>query len=141
MDDSRLADIILQALYHVPDHLSIQDNILAPLRIEVSTKKIMLIRRHLFMQGLIEEQDSDDVSSLVKITVKGYQIIDLYGTYDAYCKEQKRMSLTQREILYLKERNIRLKNLNIVIGIIAFITGILLSSPIKNILKLWLEAD
>lgn len=141
MDDNRLADIILQALYHVPDFLSIQDNILAPLKIEVTDKKIMLIRRHLFMQGMIEEQDSNDVYSLVKITPEGYQAIDLFGTYDAYCKEQKKMALSQREILYLKERNIRLKNLNIIIGIISFIAGILLSSPIKSILKLWLEAD
>lgn len=141
MDDNRLADIILQALYHVPDYLSIQDNILYPLKIEVTDEKIMLIRRRLFMQGMIEEQDPDDVHSLVKITPKGYQAIDLFATYDAYCKEQKRMKISQREILYLKEKNIRLKNLNIVIGIISFIAGILLSSPIKNILKLWLEAD
>ncbi len=141
MDDNRLADIILQALYHVPDYLSIQDNILVPLKVEETDKKIMLIRRRLFMQGMIEEQDSADIYSLVKITPKGYQAIDLYGTYDAYCKEQKKMKLSQREILYLKERNIRLKNLNIIIGIISFIGGILLSSPIKNILKLWLEAD
>ena len=110
MDDNRLADIILQALYHVPDYLSIQDNILVPLKVEETDKKIMLIRRRLFMQGMIEEQDSADIYSLVKITPKGYQAIDLYGTYDAYCKEQKKMKLSQREILYLKERNIRLKN-------------------------------
>lgn len=49
--------------------------------------------------------------------------------------------MSKRSLQYLKERNIRLVNMNINVGIITFIAGILLSDQVKNILKQWLEDD
>lgn len=99
MKNENLIQIILEALYRIPDYLSIQKNILEPLNIKTDTA------------------------------------IEIFGTYEAYSQEQKRTALSQREVQYLKEKNIRLKNLNIIVGMISFILGILLSSPIKNILR------
>ena len=140
-NNDKIADIILQALHHIPDYLSIRDNILTPLKIDVSDKEVMLIRRRLAMLDLIEEQEPNSPVSLIKITPKGYQAIEYFGTYEAYCKEQKKLATSEREILYLKEKNIRLKNLNIIIGIISFIAGLLLSTPARNILRQWLVSD
>ena len=48
---------------------------------------------------------------------------------------------TEKKIIYLKEKNILLKNINLEIAIITFIAGILLSDPIKKLLKHWLICD
>ncbi|WP_288242792.1 hypothetical protein [uncultured Bacteroides sp.] len=90
----RLADIILQTLHHIPDYLSVQDNILKPLNMNMTDAEIMLIRRRLSMLDLIVEQYPESPKSLIKITPKGYQAIEYFGTYEAYCKEQKKMALT-----------------------------------------------
>lgn len=67
--------------------------------------------------------------------------MQLYNSYSQYLESKKEDKKINVQIKRLTRDNIRLKNLNIVIGIISFIAGILLSSPIKSILKLWLEAD
>lgn len=144
MDQSdKLADIILQALHHIPDYLSVQDNILKPLNMDITDKEIMMIRKRLVAQGLIVEKEPESPLSLIKITSEGYQAIRDFDTYKNYDKEQKRMALSQRRIQYLEERNLRLKNLNILIGIASFLigslSGVLLSDPIKSMLKQWLE--
>lgn len=138
MEDDNLADIILQAAYRIPSYISVQKNIFAPLNMESDIKQIMFAQKRLALEGLIEEKDPDSTNSLIKITPKGYYAIEMFETYKSYRKEQKKLALSQHEILFLKERNIRLKNLNIIVGTIFFILGILLSTPIKNILKQWL---
>ena len=107
----------------------------------ITDKEVMLIRRRLSMLDLIVEQYPDSPESLIKITPKGYQAIEYFGTYEAYCKEQKKTALTERRIRYLEEKNIQLKNLNIIVGLVSFIIGILLSSPLKSILRQWLESE
>ena len=142
MDQSdKLADIILQALHHIPDYLSVQDNILKPLNMDITDKEIMLVRKRLSMLDLIVEQYPESPKSLIKITPKGYQAIEYFGTYEAYSKEQKKTALTERRIRYLEEKNIELKNLNIIVGVISFIIGILLSGPLKSMLRQWLESE
>lgn len=145
LQDEDLLNIILQALYRIPDYLSIQKNILIPLNIKSEESTIMILRKRLVAEGLIEEKEPESPSSLVKITPKGYQAIRDFDTYKDYEKEQKRMARNQRTIQYLEEKNLRLKNLNIIVGLVSFIigslSGILLSDPIKSILRRWLEAD
>lgn len=141
--EAELTEIILQALYKIPDYLSVQKNILLPLNIKTEEGTIMMIRKRLVAQGLIVEKEPESPLSLIKITSEGYQAIRDFDTYKNYDKEQKRMALSQRRIQYLEERNLRLKNLNILIGIASFLigslSGVLLSDPIKSILKQWLE--
>lgn len=143
--DDDLQDIVLQALYRIPDYLSIENNILIPLHINSEQGRILIIRKRLVVEGLIEEKEPDSPSSLVKITPKGYQIIDDFGTYKNYKKEHRKISQSQRAIQQLEEKNLRLKNLNIIVGLISFLigslSGFLLSDPIKNILRRWLEAN
>lgn len=145
LQDEDLLNIILQALYRIPDYLSIQKNILIPLNIKSEESTSMILRKRLVAEGLIEEKEPESPSSLVKITPKGYQAIRDFDTYKDYEKEQKRIARNQRTIQYLEEKNLRLKNLNIIVGLVSFIigslSGILLSDPIKSILRRWLEAD
>lgn len=141
--EADLTEIILQALYKIPDYLSVQKNILFPLNMKAEEGTIMMIRKRLVAQGLIVEKEPESPSSLIKITSEGYQAIRDFDTYKNYDKEQKRMALSQRRIQYLEERNLRLKNLNILIGIASFLigslSGVLLSDPIKSMLRQWLE--
>ncbi len=101
----------------------------------------MLIRRRLSMLDLIVEQCPESPKSLIRITPKGYQAIEYFGTYEAYRKEQKKTTLTELRIRHLEEKNVQLKNLQIIVGVISFIIGILLSSPLKSILRQWLEFE
>lgn len=145
LQDEDLLNIILQSLYRIPDYLSIQKNILIPLNIKSEESTIIILRKRLVAEGLIEEKEPESPSSLVKITPKGYQAIRDFDTYEDYEKELKRMARNQRTIQYLEEKNLRLKNLNIIVGLVSFIigslSGLLLSDPIKSILRRWLEAD
>ena len=144
MKDDELAELILQVCHNIPDWLSIEENILKPLNRNEDFAKIMIARKRLVMMGLIEEKHPNHPSSQIKITPKGFFAIQNFDTLDKYLKEEKKLHLTERDIRYLQERNIRLKNLNIIVGILSFITGsitgLLLSDPIRNILRQWMEA-
>lgn len=78
---------------------------------------------------------------ILEITKEGYEAIEYFDDYVAYKKEQKKYNNVQRELDYLKAKNIRFTNLNLFVGLISFILGILLSSPIKRILMQWLTSD
>lgn len=141
LTDEEFADTVMEALYRIPDYLSIHRNIVEPLNLKIDEIHIRIVCRRLLLEGLIEECNSDQKGSLVRITQEGYKAINLFDTYTSYKKEAKKISLSEREITYLKEKNIRLKNLNLIIGIVSFIAGILLSTPIKSILRQWLIGD
>lgn len=142
-----VADITLQACYRIPDWLSIPDNILKPLNRKAGIPQIIIARKKLVLMGLIEEKNPDDADTPVRITSKGFFAIEMYGTLEKYQREEKKLQLADRDIRYLQEQNIRLKNLNLTIGIASFIignligglAGLLLSNPIKNILRQWME--
>lgn len=136
--DDQLKNIILQVLHRIPDKLSIQKNILSPLKIELDASRLSIIRNQLVKEGLLMEEDSKDSNSLVEITKAGYDAIEFYGNYANYKKQQDKFRRLRQETAYLKARNLRLKNVNMIVGIISFILGILLSDPIKSILKQWM---
>lgn len=141
LTDEEFADVVMEALHGIPDYLSIHHNIVEPLKLNISEVRIRIVCRRLLLEGLIEESNFGPKGTLIRITQEGYKAISLFNTYTNYKKEAKKISLSEREITYLKEKNIRLKNLNLIIGIVSFIAGILLSAPIKNILKQWLVGD
>lgn len=136
MDDEKLANIILQVLHRIPDYISLQSNVFLPLNIEVDNARIMLIRKRLVLEGLIIEKEPASVDSLIKITPEGYQAIDVFEDYPSY-KQHKRQGVTlQREVDVLNVKYLRLKNISISITIIAtiisFMSGVLLSDPVKE---------
>lgn len=140
---AKMKNTILCDLYKLPVRKRIQKDIFAPLDIHLHNVQLYTYRKQLIAEGLIQEHNPTEDDCEVEITMKGYEAIQLHGSYQAYCTEKKKQAMTERSLQYLKERNLRLKNLNIIVGLISFITGsitgILLSDPIRNILRQWLE--
>lgn len=136
MEDEKLTDTILQVLHRIPDYISMKNNILIPLKIEIDDVQIMLIRKRLVLEGLIVEKDPDTTDSLIKITPEGYQAIDIFENYLSYKQHKKQGVTLQREVDILNIKYLRLKNISISITIIAtiisFMSGVLLSDPVKE---------
>lgn len=141
LTEEAFADVVMEVLYGIPDYLSVNRNIVEPLKLNINEVRIRIVCRRLLLEGLIEECDFGPKGTLIRITKEGYKAISLFDTYTNYKKEAKKIAISEREITYLKEKNIRLKNLNLIIGVVSFIAGILLSAPIKSILKQWLVGD
>ena len=141
--DTHFKDIILRDLYTRPYKKRIQQDIMCWLNVNLTPEQLISYRKQLVVEGLIIDLCPEQDDPPIEITPEGYKAIQYFGTYQNYCQESKKMAMSEREVQYLKERNIRLKNLNIIVGTICFIigsiSGILLSAPIKNILKQWLE--
>lgn len=138
-DDNK--SVILETLHRIPDKLSIKKDIFDVLRKDIQLKQIVLYRKQLIKEGLITEENPDDPDSRVEITTEGYNAIEFYGNYIAYKKEQEKLYKSRKNLEYLREKNVRLNNINVIIGIISFIAGILLSDPIKSILKRLIQGD
>lgn len=136
MEDEKLTTIILQVLHRIPNYISVQNNILIPLKIEIDDVQIMLIRKRLVLEGLIVEKDPDSIKSLIKITPEGYQAIDVFEDYLSYKQHKKQGVTLQREFDVLNIKYLRLKSISISITIMAtiisFMSGVLLSDPIKE---------
>ena len=56
------------------------------------------------MEGLITEEEPDEVHSLVEITPKGYEAIQTFGSYQAYIANQQKAIKLQRESEIMKSR-------------------------------------
>lgn len=136
-----MKNIILCNLYKLPTKKRIQRDIFDELKIHLHTVQLYMYRKQLVAEGLIEEIDEKEEDCEVKITVKGYEAIQLYGSYKAYCIEKQKQTMSERNLQYLKETNLRLVNLNILVGIVTFILGVLLSDPLKNLLRQWMSSD
>lgn len=139
--DAEMKDTILRDLYKIPVRKKIQRDIFGALGINLHQVQLYAYRKQLVAEGMIAECNPQEEDCEVEITVKGYEAIQMFGSYQAYCKEKKKQAMSERSLQYLKERNLRLVNMNIIVGIITFIAGILLSDQVKNILKQWLEGD
>lgn len=141
--DDQIKNKILQILHKLPDKMLLRKNILEPLKIDIEPVHARILYIQLMREGLIKEYEMkpDDEDFVLEITKEGYEVIEYFEDYIAYKKEQKKYKNVQRELDYLKAKNIRLTNLNLIVGIISFILGILLSSPIKRILMQWLTSD
>lgn len=92
------------------------------------------------MLGICDVSHSQN-ELLIRITAKGIEMIQIHHGYSKYLESKKKDNRVDAEIKMLTPKNIQLKNMNIVVGIISFIVGFLLSDPIKNILKQWLVGD
>lgn len=101
--------------------------------------QLITYRKQLVMEGLITEEEPDEVHSLIEITPKGYEAIQTFGSYQAYIIDQQRAIKIQRESEIMKSRYLRLKIIGIIIttslSILSFIAGILLSDQVKGILQ------
>ena len=98
--------------------------------IDVKLTDIQLItyRKQLVMEGLITEEEPDEVNSLIEITPKGYDIIEKYGNYQFFLAAKAIDTINNTKLTTLNIKQLRIKNLSILINIILAILGILLTS-------------
>ena len=134
--ETHFKGIILSNLYRDPRKKRIQHDIMDELQTKLFPEQLISYRKQLVMEGLITEEEPDE---LVEITPKGYEAIQTFGSYQAYIANQQKAIKLQRESEIMKSRYLRLKTISIVIttllSILSFITGILLSDLVKGIIK------
>lgn len=137
--ETHFKDIILRDLYKDPCKKYIQRDIMDYLDVKLFDVQLTSYRKQLVMEGLITEENPDNVHSLIQITPKGYNAIQTFGSYQAYIADQQKAIKFERESAIMKSRYLKLKTISIVIttllSVLSFIAGILLSDQIKEILK------
>ena len=80
------------------------------------------------MEGLITEEEPDEIHSLIEITPKGYEAIEKYGSYQSFLAAKTTEIINNTKLTTLNIKQLRIKNLSILINIILAILGILLTS-------------
>ena len=94
--DRRLADrmknSILCALYALPTRKRIQRDIMEALGIHLHEVQLYAYRKQLVAEELIREYEDGTTDCEVEITLKGYEAIQLFGTYQDYCREKKKQA-------------------------------------------------
>ena len=101
--EEEFANILMEALYKIPDYMSVQHNIIKPLNLNIDELHIRIVCRQLLLEGLIEECNSEK-GILIRITQEGYKAIKLFDTYTIYKRETKKAALSEKKIIYLKEK-------------------------------------
>ncbi len=100
--------------------------------------QIISYRKQLVIEGLITESNPNEEDSLIEATPEGYKVIQLYGNYMDYVKAKKKDASLSRESKEIQQKFLKLKFvctvITIILSILSFITGILLSDRIQNIL-------
>ncbi|WP_291528598.1 hypothetical protein [Bacteroides sp. UBA939] len=140
MDDfaNNFKNTILLDLYKSPQKKRIQQDIFDILNIPLHPTQLISYRKQLVAEGLIREENPDEDDSPIEVTSKGYKAIQLYGSYMNYIKVQKNDALLSRESQKMQQKYLKLKYvcsiITIILSILSFIAGILLSDRIQNIL-------
>lgn len=136
--DTHFKDIILRHLYRMPQKQRIQKDIMSRLDTVLLPVQIISYRKQLVMEGLITESNPNEEDSPIEATLEGYKVIQLYGNYMDYVKAKKKEVSLSRESQKMQQKYLKLKFvctiITIILSILSFITGILLSDRIQNIL-------
>lgn len=138
--DNQIIDLILESAYSVGGYLRFTPTIINKRGINFDKDDCERFAELISTLGICDVSHSQN-EPLIRITAKGIEMIQLHHGYSKYLESKKMDNRVDAEIKMLTKKNIRLKNMNIVVGIISFIVGFLLSDPIKNILKQWLVGD
>ncbi|MBD9170084.1 MAG: hypothetical protein EGP71_06560 [Bacteroides thetaiotaomicron] len=137
--DIHLKDLILRDLHKTPKKKRIQFDIFDELQISLSTEQLIGYRKQLVMEGLITEENPEDLDSPIEVTPKGYEVIHLHGSYGTFINSIQQAEVLRKESEKLQAQNLKLKKystiITITLSILSFITGILLSDLIKGIIK------
>lgn len=126
--DTHFKDIILRDLYKDPCKKRIQHDIMDWIDIRLTDIQLITYRKQLVMEGLITEEKPDEVHSLIAITPKGYEVIERYGNYQSFLEAKEMDTINNTKLTTLNIKQLRIKNLSILINIILAILGILLTS-------------
>ena len=91
------------------------------------------------MEGLIIEENPNEIDSPIEITPEGYQAIQIFGSYQSYIADKQDAMQMERKNEKLKLKYMKLRNINIIVTILltflSFIAGILLSDQVKKLLQ------
>ncbi|WP_373259077.1 hypothetical protein [Bacteroides thetaiotaomicron] len=126
--DTHFKDIILRDLYKDPRKKRIQQDIMDKLQTKLFPEQLISYRKQLVMEGLITEEEPDEIHSLIEITPKGYEAIEKYGSYQSFLAAKTTEIINNTKLTTLNIKQLRIKNLSILINIILAILGILLTS-------------
>ena len=88
--DTHFKDIILRDLYKDPRKKRIQQDIMDKLQTKLFPEQLISYRKQLVMEGLITEEEPDEIHSLIEITPKGYEAIEKYGSYLSWPPKQQK---------------------------------------------------
>lgn len=126
--ETHFKDIILRDLYKDPRKKRIQRDIMSWYNVTLYDIQLISYRKQLVMEGLITEEDPDEVHSLIEITPKGYEAIKKYGSYQSFLDANTMDAINSTKLTTLNIKQLRIKNLSILINIILAILGILLTA-------------
>ena len=137
--DIHFKDIILRNLYVSPHKKRIQYDILDELQITLFPEQLRGYRKQLVMEGLIIEENPNEIDSPIEIPPEGYQAIQIFGSYQSYIADKQDAMQMERKNEKLKLKYMKLRNINIIVTILltflSFIAGILLSDQVKKLLQ------
>lgn len=126
--ETHFKDIILRDLYKDPRKKRIQRDIMSWYNVTLHDLQLISYRKQLVMEGLITEEEPDEVHSLIEITPKGYEAIKKYGSYQSFLDANTIDAINNTKLTTLNIKQLRIKNLSILINIILAILGILLTA-------------
>ncbi|WP_212114264.1 hypothetical protein [Bacteroides pyogenes] len=126
--ETHFKSIILSDLHHDPRKKRIQHDIMSWIGVNLMDVQLMAYRKQLVMEGLITEESPDEIHSFIEITPKGYEAIEKYGSYQSFLEAQTMEITNKTKLTTLNIKQLRIKNLSILINIILAVLGILLTA-------------
>ena len=137
--NSKNKNTIMMALYARPIPQRIQSDIMNPLGITLIKEQIDNCRSQLIIENIIKEELSLEKEVPVIITPHGYKMIERYGSYIDYKLAEKNEFFGKLEHDKLQRQMLKVKItatlITVIMSVISFIAGILLSNPIKSIFQ------
>ena len=136
--DEDILNRIMEVLERYPTPIKLEEMLFKPLNMDVSSHDAYRLRKKLVILGLITEAEDVQKDTPVSLTKEGMLVMIKYKRYTNYLEAIRKEAETDAGIKSLTKANIRLKNLNIAVGLLSFTAGILLSDPVKDLLLRWL---
>lgn len=129
-------DDILKKLYDSQCYVCILGDIFIPANPNADKELVFKLQKLMISFGLIEENRTYfRYGNSCKITTKGNEIMLNYGSYSAFMQSNisDKKVKTRKDIIGLWSDAMKL--IQLIIGLMSFILGVLLADPIKEILR------
>lgn len=133
-NDEDILNRIMEVLERYPTPIKLEEMLFNPLNMDISRHDAYCLRKKLVILGMITELEDIKGDTPVSLTKEGMLVMIKYKSFTNYLEAIRKESETDADIKALTKANIRLKNLNIAVGLLSFTTGILLSDPVKGLL-------
>lgn len=77
----------------------------------MSTEQLIGYRKQLVMEGLITEENREELDSPIEVTPKGYEVIHLHGSYGTFINSIQQAEVLRKESEKLQAQNLKLKSI------------------------------